>query len=504
MVFRKRSIMFPVFCFYGNNYSIRLDFSNVRISLFLAIIVGRVLVFIMYYIKKEERFKIFLPITLLFTSSIIILLASNRFLAFLIRWDGLGITSFLLIVYYSNWTRLNNGLLTLFLNRYGDSVLLLLSTCLLLTNKARIVRNVAVYLLIVIRLTKSAVFPFSSWLPAAISAPTPISALVHSSTLVTAGVVLLLHSYPRKIRLSYSYILFTLGRVTMILSGLLGIIEMDLKKIIALSTISQMALLIVILRMSYYWLVLFHMVVHSVIKSLLFFSVGNIIHRERRNQLYSYYNKRGFISKLNPVIIIVSSISLRGLMFLNCAFRRDSFVLYLFTNHKTIILLLTFFVKFLTVAYRIKIVSTVIINKFPKRTLLKDTSSSYIISVSFLVTLRIVLGPAYIGSILESEETKSYKFTIILLLIVILMCVLYSLIDFKGTFISNSYGLTLFFYNKLNRLSFIKRLKNVEKSLLDFGLFRKRKVIFNINNPFNIRSNKAFFFWLLLFLLLLL
>ena len=133
-------------------------------------------------------------------------------------------------------------------------------------------------LLIVAAITKRAQIPFSAWLPAAIAAPTPVSSLVHSSTLVTAGVYLIFRFSPLLGLMGGSKILLNLGLLTILIAGLSALYEIDIKKIIALSTLSQLGLIISTIGASLRVLAFFHLLAHAYFKALLFIVVGNSIH----------------------------------------------------------------------------------------------------------------------------------------------------------------------------------------------------------------------------------
>lgn len=133
--------------------------------------------------------------------------------------------------------------------------------------------------LIVAAITKRAQLPFSRWLPAAIEAPTPVSALVHSSTLVTAGVYLIIRLYCfLRNRMLFNISILIIGAVTRLFAGIRAIVEFDLKKVIALSTLSQLGLIIIRIGLGYPFLALFHLITHAMFKALLFICAGCLIH----------------------------------------------------------------------------------------------------------------------------------------------------------------------------------------------------------------------------------
>lgn len=139
--------------------------------------------------------------------------------------------------------------------------------------------------MIVAAITKRAQVPFSAWLPAAIAAPTPVSSLVHSSTLVTAGIYLLIRFYPRLSLINFfnCYVLYA-GLVTSMLAGLAANYENDFKKVIALSTLSQLGIIIIIIGLGQPSVAFFHLITHALFKALLFICAGTIIHSRQNNQ----------------------------------------------------------------------------------------------------------------------------------------------------------------------------------------------------------------------------
>merc|ERR1712083_1007092 len=167
-------------------------------------------------------------------------------------------------------------------------------------------------LLLIVAITKSAMFPFSAWLPVAIVAPTPVSALVHSSTLVTAGVYLLY----RFVRIESPFLLYT-GILTSLIGGLAAVLEVDVKRIIAFSTLSQLGVIIIGLALGFRCLRFFHLNCHAMFKALLFISVGVLIH-----SCYGSQEGRGLVnvpysSPWLLVCTLVSCLSMCGMVFLS-------------------------------------------------------------------------------------------------------------------------------------------------------------------------------------------
>lgn len=214
-------------------------------------------------------------ILLLFVLSITMIVIGGNFFSALVGWDLLGVTSFLLVQFYNGQDSYEASLLTGLSNRFGDVFLMLrlahtigFSSCFL-----RMSEVMAVFLVIG-AMTKRAQFPFRGWLPAAIIAPTPVSSLVHSSTLVTAGVFLLIRC---DVFLGRSDLLLICSLITMNVAGLAATYEDDLKKVVAYSTLGHVSVITTAIRIGCHELAMFHCIVHAVSKAGLFIRVGNIM-----------------------------------------------------------------------------------------------------------------------------------------------------------------------------------------------------------------------------------
>lgn len=171
--------------------------------------------------------------------------------------------------------------------------------------------------------TKRAQLPFSAWLPAAMAAPTPVSALVHSSTLVTAGVYVLIRIRQTIISPSVSKSLITTGLLTLLIASFTALVEEDIKKVVALSTLRQLGLMIVTLARGFPKIAFFHLICHAFFKALLFMGVGSLIHF--RND-FQDLRKIRVSSKAAPVRVrrcIIAIAGLCGLPFTSGFFSKD-------------------------------------------------------------------------------------------------------------------------------------------------------------------------------------
>lgn len=281
-----------------------------------------------FYIRGNKIPVFFFVLLTSFVISMLLLILSESYLAIFLGWEGLGITSFLLIVFYQNWIRLRGGLMTLLTNRLGDRVLLIrFSYWLSLRLLSSIYQKgtvLAFLLFLLVTLTKRAQVPFTRWLPAAIAAPTPVRALVHSSTLVTAGIWLLVRF--SQVRVGLSLVLLILGRVTLLLASIAALIEVDGKKVVALSTLRQLGLIFIALSLGNRLICLFHLLMHAFAKANLFLIVGNFLHIRFSQQDYRQLSS-GVEGGTIFIIIFVSVIRLSGVIFSRGFFSKDSILL---------------------------------------------------------------------------------------------------------------------------------------------------------------------------------
>nr|UCC45981.1 NADH dehydrogenase subunit 5 [Eumenotes sp. HEM140] len=307
----------------------------------------------------------FLYIVLLFVFSMMLLIVSPNLVSILLGWDGLGLVSYCLVIYFQNYKSFNAGMLTVMTNRIGDVAILISIAWIFnngsfnfikLFNVINVWVNWIVFLIILAAFTKSAQIPFSSWLPAAMAAPTPVSALVHSSTLVTAGVYLL-------IRFSYClylynlYLFLFLSCLTMFMSGLAANFEYDLKSVIALSTLSQLGFMMSILFLGFPLLSYFHLLTHAFFSALLFLCAGLIIHSMNDSQDIRHMGMLMYQLPFTTSCFCISTFSLCGLPFLSGFYSKDLILDSLSLDNNFIFIYIIFYLSIgLTVSYSFRLI----------------------------------------------------------------------------------------------------------------------------------------------------
>lgn len=212
-------------------------------------------------------------------------------------------------------------------------------------------------MLILAAITKRAQIPFSAWLPAAIAAPTPVSALVHSSTLVTAGVYLIIRFREALTESSVQTFLLLVACLTMFISGLGANFEYDLKKIIALSTLSQLGVIIRILSLGFADLAFFHLLTHALFKALLFMCAGIIIHNVNEYQDIRCMGGLLNFMPLTCICINLANLSLCGIPFLRGFYSKDLILEVAFMSPLNIISFILYVVSTgLTVCYTFRLI----------------------------------------------------------------------------------------------------------------------------------------------------
>lgn len=394
------------------------DFFSFQFMSFIILISSVVIFYSIFYMDGDSTATRFISLVLLFIFSMSFLVVCPSLLGLIFGWDGLGITSFLLVVYYNNTSSLRSGLITVYTNRLGD-IFLIFSLFLALPlgwmsvdlffSSVPLIFSV---FLILAGITKSAQLPFCSWLPAAIAAPTPVSSLVHSSTLVTAGVYLFIRFFFLFERVFFSLFFLLLFLATSLSAGAFACLEVDLKKLVAISTLSQLGLMMASLGLGHLFFSFFHIVRHALFKSLLFLSCGFLIMVGLGLQDMRFKGNKFFPRGSLVLMVIVANLSLCGFPFLSGFFSRDLIIeSFIFFESGISLLLIFFFSCVLSVIYSFKMLNLALTSDLlccPS--LLTSFLSSNMLFMGFLFFWSIALGKVFSSLFMGGEIPLFYGF----------------------------------------------------------------------------------------------
>nr|YP_010620899.1 NADH dehydrogenase subunit 5 [Toxocara vitulorum]WAX39113.1 NADH dehydrogenase subunit 5 [Toxocara vitulorum] len=331
-------------------------FNSVMFSLILLLVTLSVLVFSTYYLDGELNFNYYYFMLLVFVGSMFSLIYSNSSFTMLFSWDLLGISSFFLVLFYNNWDSCSGAMNTVLTNRLGDFFLFIFFASAVFSGYYFLSLSwfcgVSVLMLLLASFTKSAQFPFSGWLPKAMSAPTPVSSLVHSSTLVTAGLVLVMNFSEMVLNKDVLSVVLVIGIFTMFFSSMAALVEEDLKKVVALSTLSQMGFSMFTVGLGLSFVSFVHLLSHALFKSCLFMQVGYLIHCSLGQQDGRNYSNLGNLPFFVQLQLLVTLFCLCGLIFSSGAVSKDFVLEFLFSNFFMFGLVCLFFLSvFLTFGY---------------------------------------------------------------------------------------------------------------------------------------------------------
>nr|UYB78062.1 NADH dehydrogenase subunit 5 [Dermacentor variabilis] len=392
-----------LFMFYYNNFVIleymitsilNLDYKLYFImdwmsSLFSCVVLfisSMVLLYSHSYMMSEKNKISFCWMVLAFVLSMILLIMMPNAFMLILGWDGLGLVSYLLVIFYQSTNSYNSGMMTIISNRFGDVMMIMMvifmmnfgSFDLLSMNKVEFLCGMFI---IIAGMTKSAQIPFSAWLPAAMAAPTPVSSLVHSSTLVTAGVYLLIRFEFMFEIMILSDFLLKISLLTMLMAGINAFNENDLKKIIAFSTLSQLSMMMVILSFNLTNLAFLHLIMHAIFKSMLFLGAGYIIHNMMGKQDIRMLSDFFSYSPLIMSCMLISSYSLMGIPFIGGFYSKDLILEFFFFKNTNLINLLMFIMGIIfTFLYNMRMIYIMF---------LKSVYSSSMINLSFSMVMAL-------------------------------------------------------------------------------------------------------------------
>ena len=334
------------YALFNTNLSFFIDVASGTMILVVNIVSSIVHIYSTSYMKGDPHTIRFMGYLSLFTFFMLILISSQNYLQLFIGWEGVGLCSYLLINFWYTRIQANKAAIkAMLVNRLGDAALI--AGIILIWINYGSINFLSVFptniesgkfiiplLLLLGAVGKSAQLGLHTWLPDAMEGPTPVSALIHAATMVTAGVYLIIRS-SSLFEESYLILILTtiIGSLTALFAATIGLAQNDIKKIIAYSTCSQLGFMVLSCGLSYYSLALFHLVNHAFFKAILFLGAGSVIHSLLDEQ---DTRKMGAAIKTQPLsylFILVGSLALAGFPFLSGYYSKDLLLELSFQQH---------------------------------------------------------------------------------------------------------------------------------------------------------------------------
>jgi len=311
------------------------------------------------YMAHDPHLSRFMSYLSLFTFFMLLLITGDNFVILFLGWEGVGLCSYLLISFWYTRIQANKAAIkALVVNRVADLALtvgmaviffayksldfnvvfplapFLLDSTIILLNYELPVLTVICILLFIGAMGKSAQIGLHTWLPDAMEGPTPVSALIHAATMVTAGVFLIIKCSPlfEYVPSVLSFITFV-GATTAFFAATIGLVQNDIKKVIAYSTCSQLGYMMFACGLSNYHVSLFHLANHAFFKALLFLSAGAIIHSLSNEQDMRKYGNLSPLLPFTSIMLLIGSLSLMGFPFLTGYYSKDLILELAFTKY---------------------------------------------------------------------------------------------------------------------------------------------------------------------------
>lgn len=339
------------------------------------------------YMKEDKCFhKFFAYLNLFVFSMLILVLGSNYFMLYF-GWEGVGVCSYLLIGY--NYDDKKDGLLnsragrkSFIMNRIGDLALLIAFFLILMSygtldygelSQIVLSGDVMPAAIVIFGITlslfigatgKSAQIPLFTWLPDAMAGPTPVSALIHAATMVTAGIFLIIRSnFLFELAPMSQDIILWVGLITALVAGFIALRQNDIKKVLAYSTVSQLGFIFVALGLSAYTTAMFHVTTHAFFKALLFLGAGSIIHAMSGEQDMRRMGGLKNKIKITHITFLIATLAISGFPFFSGFYSKDAILEHTF-EHGILVYILLLIAAAFTALYMFRLYYLVFYGKF--------------------------------------------------------------------------------------------------------------------------------------------